>query len=934
MSVASVMSIASLVSGLSRIFVISVSLALLVTWIWMLVHCVTNKDLLRPQKLFWFIVILLGNWIGALVYAYMRPPGQRPWAPLLVMTPCAVILGLMFMNVVPLGIEAPSREEAIQARSDAVMVVEQAEETLGPGAIKSAQVKLESGDAAFKQSLYKQAATDFRHAKDAAEWFMTKTEEARGAQVAAQSALAAVSAAREKWWNESNFYTSPNLVRGTRIQPWEHDWHFALIDASQRTDDILGLETAAAEGAFEVAKSHLAENRPQEAIASFARARELAEKIALVTEEIRKTSLSRHKVIKTWNSPRSRTLDGKHPHFPENFRVADDQFGAGQFRDARATYLAAQGRLATGGISTIGGLQSVKLRSQPTTFFETGNLGDRAPAKLIEEVRGQGLSLPAADVKNPVLHIRNGWVVRFDVMVGEAGYTGVGDFATGLIWLEPAEVSGSLVKVEDIESAITLCNSKKPYGYSGWRLPTGAELISLMDNTHDDRGSYLPPMFQRGIFWSSDKFRADRPQSEFEQMKVEYDAGTAAVIGTAVSHPSGGAYLRLVRSWPEDEPGWTKKIWSADEIEERLHVEKGKLTPSTAVLKEADRALAGAEKARAWRDQGTAGSPRILTFEPDSERTRAWEIWRWTNAMTDADNAAAKASIEDGKRYLALKQLNEAKGSFDRARELAARVVRAAEEIPKALAAFHQEKLTFWREVHAANGAPVVRPFAYSTAAMQFLDGSYRDARHSFFIAEGQEVATLQAVALRSEGEQYAEAGNLGNHPPARLIEQLRDRDLKLPSAKLAGADLHAKGSLVRYEVFPDEAGHKGVGDFATGLLWLEAPNSERAPVKQDDIPAALSMWNSSKPYGYGDWRLPTAEELASLMEISHDNRGAYLPPMFLPGSYWSADTFKPDRPEAGPARIAVDYHTGEIVAGGSNRHPAYLRLVRTWSSP
>jgi hypothetical protein len=60
-------------------------------------------------------------------------------------------------------------------------------------------------------------------------------------------------------------------------------------------------------------------------------------------------------------------------------------------------------------------------------------------------------------------------------------------------------------------------------------------------------------MFQRGIFWSSDKVSADRPQSEFEQMKVEYDAGTAAAIGAAVAHPSGGAYLRLVRSLPEDD---------------------------------------------------------------------------------------------------------------------------------------------------------------------------------------------------------------------------------------------------------------------------------------------------------------------------------------------------------------------------------------------
>jgi hypothetical protein len=85
-----------------------------------------------------------------------------------------------------------------------------------------------------------------------------------------------------------------------------------------------------------------------------------------------------------------------------------------------------------------------------------------------------------------------------------------------------------------------------------------------MGPKQDNRGAYLPAMFERGIYWSADTFRPDLAQTKFERMKVEFDIGTAAVSGEAVSHPSGGAYLRLVRTnkwnciikWKQPPDSW------------------------------------------------------------------------------------------------------------------------------------------------------------------------------------------------------------------------------------------------------------------------------------------------------------------------------------------------------------------------------------------
>ena len=79
--------------------------------------------------------------------------------------------------------------------------------------------------------------------------------------------------------------------------------------------------------------------------------------------------------------------------------------------------------------------------------------------------------------------------------------------------------------------------------------------------------------------------------------------------------------------------------------------------------------------------------------------------------------------------------------------------------------------------------------------------------------------------------------------------------------------------------------------DEATGLLWQKGGSTEAmAWTKAGDYVKAI---NGQGLGGYGDWRLPTAEELASLMENVWQNGDLFIDPLFdrTQRYCWSADT-------------------------------------------
>jgi len=80
------------------------------------------------------------------------------------------------------------------------------------------------------------------------------------------------------------------------------------------------------------------------------------------------------------------------------------------------------------------------------------------------------------------------------------------------------------------------------------------------------------------------------------------------------------------------------------------------------------------------------------------------------------------------------------------------------------------------------------------------------------------------------------------------------------------------------------------ITDMATGLLWQKG-GSEVA-LNFMDAEAYVETLNKQKLAGRSEWRLPTIEELASLMEVEKINSDLYISTLFntIQKKCWSAD--------------------------------------------
>jgi hypothetical protein len=116
--------------------------------------------------------------------------------------------------------------------------------------------------------------------------------------------------------------------------------------------------------------------------------------------------------------------------------------------------------------------------------------------------------------------------------------------------------------------------------------------------------------------------------------------------------------------------------------------------------------------------------------------------------------------------------------------------------------------------------------------------------------------------------------------------------------------------------VFPNEFGDNDDGsitDRATGLMWLQKRPSDELRWRQvDDF---ISEINEKRELGYGDWRIPTLEELCSLLVSAKNDNGEHIHPFFegVQGRYWSSDF---DKGCYIYSNHTVDFSTGEVQPG------------------
>ncbi len=132
------------------------------------------------------------------------------------------------------------------------------------------------------------------------------------------------------------------------------------------------------------------------------------------------------------------------------------------------------------------------------------------------------------------------------------------------------------------------------------------------------------------------------------------------------------------------------------------------------------------------------------------------------------------------------------------------------------------------------------------------------------------------------------------------------------------------------------------VVDRATGLMWQRGGSDESIAFGPEE-PGAIDyvqQLNQQKTGGFSDWRLPTVEELGSLLEPIGKNDGLFIDPLFdaVQWECGTADRLIKEAKHAGPYEVGpwevfVDFNSGRIHhrrLGEGNSKGAFIRAVRT----
>jgi hypothetical protein len=179
--------------------------------------------------------------------------------------------------------------------------------------------------------------------------------------------------------------------------------------------------------------------------------------------------------------------------------------------------------------------------------------------------------------------------------------------------------------------------------------------------------------------------------------------------------------------------------------------------------------------------------------------------------------------------------------------------------------------------------------------------------------------AEIEPVQLRNSPT------SLSNKDIIRMIEE---RKFHHPhSLSTWGLARTVKGSFQHaYEPYTAN-GVQLVIDHVTGLMWQQSGSDTQ--MNWNEAKASAQQLNQNGYGGYTDWRLPTIEELASLLEFEQKNGHLYIDPVFdsAQSFCWSADSVMSSN-----AAWAVAFNSGHVYYDALERGN-FVRAVRPLAS-